>query len=429
MAALGSHQERLAEVRSEVHQEYVAPDGTRHAYAVERTFSPSQMREVMESNGLSVVHHELYWGGMGALPDPAYALLRVLQTQWRLGAGHARRQLMVATPAVEPCASLFLTQYFPPETGAAPARAAHFVRAMRRAGHDVHVVTGFPNHPSGEFKEKPRWRRRDTWEGVPVTRVWLHASPNKTPFNRLWNHLSFALSALPVCLGTRSDVILATSPPLFLGLTAWLTSRLQRIGYVLDCRDDWPHAAVALGELRPGFVTNVLGAMSGFVQRRAERVIAVTPGMRRHLDARGLEARRVDLITNGADTDTFKAAPLPNGDTRDFTVLYAGTHGLVHGMDSILDAARALNDRPDIRFLFVGDGVAKPGLQERAGPREARRCRVSRQRAAGGARTGHSWIGRVPGDDACTSVLWRDDSGEAVRLPGLRSTGRCRSAR
>lgn len=96
--ALPSHQKRLAEVRSEVHQEYVAPDGTRHAYAVERTFSPAQMREVMEANGLRVVHHELYWGGMGALPDPLYAMLRLLQTQWQLGQGHARRQLLVATP-------------------------------------------------------------------------------------------------------------------------------------------------------------------------------------------------------------------------------------------------------------------------------------------------------------------------------------------
>jgi 2-polyprenyl-3-methyl-5-hydroxy-6-metoxy-1,4-benzoquinol methylase len=92
------HLARLAKLRREVHQEYVAPDGQRHAYAVERTFSPEEMREVMTRNGLRVVHHELYWRGMAALPEPLYAsLLKPLQTQWALGRQVARRQLIVAT--------------------------------------------------------------------------------------------------------------------------------------------------------------------------------------------------------------------------------------------------------------------------------------------------------------------------------------------
>ncbi len=94
-----AHLARLADLRTEVHQEYVAPDGTRHAYAVERTFPPRELREIMEANGFAVVHHELYWGGMGVLPDPLYAMLRLLQTRWTLGHRRARRQLLVATPA------------------------------------------------------------------------------------------------------------------------------------------------------------------------------------------------------------------------------------------------------------------------------------------------------------------------------------------
>lgn len=93
-----AHLARLADLRTEVHQEYVAPDGTRHAYAVERTFPPAELRGIMAANGFRIVHHELYWGGMGVLPGPAYALLRLLQTQWRLGHRRARRQLLVASP-------------------------------------------------------------------------------------------------------------------------------------------------------------------------------------------------------------------------------------------------------------------------------------------------------------------------------------------
>ncbi len=95
-----AHVTRLAGIRTEVSQHYTAPDGTTHAYAIERTFPPAEMRRVMEANGLRMVHHELYWGGMGALPTPVYeGLLRPLQRQWRLGHGRAKRQLAVAAKA------------------------------------------------------------------------------------------------------------------------------------------------------------------------------------------------------------------------------------------------------------------------------------------------------------------------------------------
>lgn len=100
----GAHPEHLARLTAlrgdDVHQEYVAPDGQRHAYAVERPFPPAEIREIFEKNGLRMVHHELYWGGLGALPEPVYrAFMQPLQRQWRLGHGVARRQLVVATPA------------------------------------------------------------------------------------------------------------------------------------------------------------------------------------------------------------------------------------------------------------------------------------------------------------------------------------------
>jgi lipopolysaccharide/colanic/teichoic acid biosynthesis glycosyltransferase/glycosyltransferase involved in cell wall biosynthesis len=264
---------------------------------------------------------------------------------------------------------LFVTQYFPPETGAAPARAAHFARALERAGHQVRVLTGLPNHPSGEIQAPYRGVRsaHERHGEVVVERVWLHATPRRTALTRLWNHLTFAWSALPSALrGPKPDVVLASMPPLFLGVSAWLAAVRHRAPLVLDCRDDWPHAAVALGELSPGPVVRVLSALSRFLYGRAARVIAVTPGMRRQLAARGLDSGRIELITNGADTELFRPGPPANGPPRHpFTVLYSGTHGLVHGMEALLDAAERLRER-DMRFVLVGDGVAKRALQERA---------------------------------------------------------------
>jgi lipopolysaccharide/colanic/teichoic acid biosynthesis glycosyltransferase/glycosyltransferase involved in cell wall biosynthesis len=275
---------------------------------------------------------------------------------------------------------LFVTQYWPPETGAAPARARHFALALARAGHEVRVVTGLPNHPSGVVR--PGWEgragTRETAEGVVVERVWLHATPRKTALTRLWNHLTFAWSALPRALGgPRPDVVIATMPPLFLGVTAWLAARRHRAPMVADLRDDWPHAAVALGEMREGVATRLLDALSRFLQARSARVLAVTPGMRDRLAARGLDSGRIELLPNGADTELFRPETGRNGEppAGPLTVLYAGTHGLVHGMEALMDAAERLRDRADLRFVLVGDGVAKPELERRA--RERRLDRVA----------------------------------------------------
>src|SRR2546428_13683566 len=120
---------------------------------------------------------------------------------------------------------LFVTQYFPPESGAAPARAAHFALALERAGHEVRVLTGLPNHPSGTIRPEYSRVRRATERrgGITVERVWLHATPRKTPVTRLWNHLTFAGSALAAGLPPPPPrPLVPRPPPLFLRLTARL---------------------------------------------------------------------------------------------------------------------------------------------------------------------------------------------------------------
>src|SRR5437867_2213752 len=169
---------------------------------------------------------------------------------------------------------LYLTQYFPPEVGAAPARAAHFARALVRAGHRVTVITGLPNHPSGVLQRDFRPGTIEDMEGVRVRRAWLYATPRKTPLTRLGNHLSFAWSALGAAWREGPcDLVIVSVPPLFVGTSAWLVSRMRRAPLVVDVRDDWPRAAIALGEMRPGFVASVLDSQAGFLYRRAARVI------------------------------------------------------------------------------------------------------------------------------------------------------------
>ncbi len=260
---------------------------------------------------------------------------------------------------------LLLTQYFPPETGAAPARARHFAANLARLGHDVTVVTGMPNHPSGVKHPAYRrclWRRENDGP-VRIVRCALYASPRKTFATRMLNQLSFALTS--VFGGLRAgpcDIILVSSPPLFLGASAWLLGLVKAAPFVLDLRDYWPQAAVALGQLNSRTAVKLATGLEEFLYRRTGRMVAVTPGMRRLMLERGIPAHRVELVTNGADLDRFRPAGAGAADGEEFTVLYSGTHGLVHGMGVILDAAESLRDDERIRFLLVGDGVAKDDL-------------------------------------------------------------------
>ncbi len=292
---------------------------------------------------------------------------------------------------------LLLSQYYPPETGAAPQRARHFARGLRRAGHDVVVLTGMPNHPTGV---KPRGYAgrvlmRETIDGVRVHRAYLAASPKRSFAHRMLNQISFAVSAAIVgpWLG-RPDVVFVSSPPLFLGLSAWFIALLRGVPFVLDVRDYWPHAAIALGQLRGRRIIALAERLERFLNRRAARIIAVTPGMRRLMRERGIPEHRIVYIPNGADTDVFGRdgangkdhEPSGAGERDDgtpveaggaghassceedgrITVLYSGTHGLVHGMDAILDAASRLKDDDRFRFLFVGDGADKTRLVKTA---------------------------------------------------------------
>jgi len=262
---------------------------------------------------------------------------------------------------------LFLTQYYPPETGAAPLRAYHFATKLARRGHEVTVLTGMPNHPSGRKQQGFRWKlgASERLDGVRVVRSYLFATPHKTFLTRMLNQVSFAVSAfVRGCWTPACDVILVTSPPLFLGVSGWLLGHVKGAPYILDVRDYWPHAAVALGQLTSRRVIRLAERMELFLYTHAAWIVAVTPGMRRLMVKRGIPGHRVVLISNGADTDCF--TPAANGVGRiangTWTVLYSGTHGLVHGMEMILDAAERLADDERIRFVMVGDGVAKDAL-------------------------------------------------------------------
>jgi|TARA_B100001964_G_scaffold41878_1_gene46268 glycosyltransferase involved in cell wall biosynthesis len=269
---------------------------------------------------------------------------------------------------------LYLCQYFVPEPAAPAARVSELSRAWVRAGHNVTVLTGMPNHPTGIVPDKYRGRllAREHMDGIMVLRNWLYATPNQGFAKKTLSHLSFMLSAVLLGLprAGRADVLIVSSPAFFSVFSALLISRLRRIPFIFEVRDLWPAVFVDLGVLTNPLLIKFLEYWEMFLYRRAARVVTVTESFRRVLVERGLPARKVVTIPNGVRVDFFlpgereNAVRSEHGLTGRFVVSYLGAHGISHGVEIVLRAADILRDRSDIVFLLAGEGAMKKRLLE-----------------------------------------------------------------
>jgi colanic acid biosynthesis glycosyl transferase WcaI len=269
---------------------------------------------------------------------------------------------------------LILTQYFPPESGAAQVRLFAFARELRRRGHEVRVVTAMPNYPLGEVFPAYRGRRivQEELDGIQITRTWIYAATGRNALKRLLNYWSFSITSLYACLrGPRPDYLFVESPPIFLGVTGYIFSRLRRVPLILNISDLWPESARALGIIRSGWMLWLAERMAAFLYRKAYRVSAQTEGLRSHIEQFVGEGK-VMLFYNGVDTSLFHRinGAGVSGIGRDQVVfLFAGVFGYAQDLDTVLDAAELLRERRNIVFVLVGDGPSKAGIVESANKR------------------------------------------------------------
>lgn len=269
---------------------------------------------------------------------------------------------------------VFFTHYYPPEVNAPASRTSEHARVWARDGHDVTIVTCAPNHPSGKVYPgyRNRLMQREMQDGIEIVRVWTYLAANEGFARRTANYVSYALSsALALPRIAKPDVVVSTSPQFFCGLTGLLAKFVLRVPWVLEIRDLWPESIVTVGAMKKGRVTRFLEWLERLAYRRADGIVSVTDSFVPHISERG-GAGKIAVIKNGANLDFFRAGA-DSSDTRrklglegKFVAAYVGTHGMAHGLDTILDAAKLLEaSDPDIVFLLVGDGAERARLEKR----------------------------------------------------------------
>jgi len=272
---------------------------------------------------------------------------------------------------------LFLTHYFHPEGNAPGTRVYELCRRWVEMGHEVTVITGVPNIPTGVAYEgyENRCFQREWVAGIDTIRVWTYLAANRGTTRRIANYLSLMLSATIAALFVRRpDLVIATSPQFFCGWAGVFVSRLRRIPLILEIRDLWPESIVAVGAMRPGRWLRWLEWLEKRMYAAATRIVTVGSGYRDQLIDRGVAPERIAIVPNGVDRGLFAdrggAAALRDkldlGDA--FVCSYIGTIGMGSGLEIVLRAARRLRDegREDIAFVLVGDGAVREALERKA---------------------------------------------------------------
>jgi colanic acid biosynthesis glycosyl transferase WcaI len=259
---------------------------------------------------------------------------------------------------------LIVTQYFWPEN----FRINDLVSGLAERGHEIVVLTGYPNYPDGAvfpaFRADPAAFR--AYGTVRIERVPLVAR-GRGGVQLMLNYASFAFSASTLgawrLRGERFDAIFAYEPsPITVGLPAAALRRLKRAPLAFWVLDLWPETLQAIGAVRSPALLRAVGSLVGFIYRRCDLILAQSrsfvPQIARYLPS----AERVEYFPAWAEAALESAVAEPStvvpAAPKSFSVMFAGNIGDAQDFPAILAAAELLRERADIRWLIVGDGRA-----------------------------------------------------------------------
>lgn len=273
---------------------------------------------------------------------------------------------------------LFLSDNFPPEVNAPASRTFEHCREWVQAGHRVTVITCAPNYPRGQVFDGYRnhlWQS-GYMDGIRVIRVWSYITRNEGFAKRILDYVSYMVMAFFAAIFVRRvDIIVGTSPQFFTACAAWAVSLVKWRPWVFELRDIWPESIRAVDAMQSSRILDWLERLELFLYRRASAVVPVTHAFRDNLIRRGIDATKIHVVTNGVDTTRFKPTPKDPalvqqlGLQGKFVAGYVGTHGMAHGLHTLIDAAILLRDDPetrDVRIIMLGDGATRSELRDRA---------------------------------------------------------------
>lgn len=266
---------------------------------------------------------------------------------------------------------LLLTQWFDPEP---TFKGLAFAKELKRQGHEVQVLTGFPNYPGGKIYDgyKLRLYQREEIDGISILRVALYPNHDSSALKRIFNYISFAFMAMLFGIFTtkKADVIYAYHPPLTVGIAAILIKFFRRTPIVYDIQDMWPDTLKATGMLNNNKILNVIGSVCKLVYRFVDHIVVLCPGFKKMLIERAVPEHKISIIYNWCDEQGLTQAQPAKVEYQQlmqnrFNIVFAGNMGKAQALDTILEVAKKVQNIQDIQFVFVGGGTETERLKQR----------------------------------------------------------------
>lgn len=268
---------------------------------------------------------------------------------------------------------LYVSQYFVSADQPGGVRHWQHTRALARAGHEVTVVTSYVQHKERTVPERYAGRKmvHEVEDGLDVWRTYSTPGYGRDLRSRVASYGTFAWwSALASARVKRPDVVVASSPSLPSAAAAAALARARGARFLLEVRDLWPDSAIAMGLVNDRRTIAAARALESYCYRRADRIVALTEGIRDGMIDQGVSPAKITLITNGVDLEIGAvegAPPAPAPVPADaFVAMYVGAHGTYSSLETVLDAADRLRDLQQARIILVGGGDRKPALVEEA---------------------------------------------------------------
>ena len=260
---------------------------------------------------------------------------------------------------------LIFSQFFQPEP---IFKGLPFAKALQALGHEVEVLTGFPNYPGGKIYKGYRMKlvQRERVDGISIIRVPLYPSHGTSSVRRIANYISFAMTSMILgAFVTKKPDIIYVYNLVTLTFTARLLRMWHRCPVLLDVQDLWPDSLTSSGMLKTGKFFAVLDFVCSLAYHSVDQISVLSIGFRKHLNSIGLRTNRISLIYNWCEEldatqsggiELSQISPINIEDR--FTILFSGTMGAVQALDVVVQAARKLQSRaPEVLFLFMGGGV------------------------------------------------------------------------
>lgn len=271
---------------------------------------------------------------------------------------------------------LLLHQYFLEDNDHGGSRWNEITKQWTEEGNDVTVIAGMMHYSSSckrpEYKGK--WFMKKQQGAVDIIRCHVSESYNSSFVGRLWGYFSFVFSSLWAGLFMtegKYDVIIVTSPPLFVGISGYLISLFKRTPFVFEIRDLWPESAVDTGVVTNGVIINLAYTLEAFIYKKATLINVLTPAFRNVLiEKKKVSADKIIFIPNAADF-TLSDKLVENFDSAifrkehklvdKFVITYVGAHGVANHLEQIIETGLLLADT-NVLFLLIGDGMEKKRL-------------------------------------------------------------------